>query len=260
MTGTRPLSLEIITVVRAPSAALDMTLESVLQLNAKRLSVGWTLIYLGMDKTIVETMKTASHHLGPRFQAFEQAQTGIYAAMNEGMVRNRGEFFCFINSGDMLLTSVAEVLGKLNPNKVSFFMNAFHDEEGEVLPSPNRSNLNLPILGLMPSHQAMIFPKVFRTLFYDTRFPVSADQDLKLFLSAMGLLERESGTIASSLRPGISAQRLSPKGVRERTLESFLVFRKHFSAVWAFALAGLYGLRFTARLSLETKGLPGRGS
>lgn len=239
--------------MKAPSAALNLTLDSVLQLSARGLRIGWTLIYLGMEKNLVKTIKTASHHLGPRFQAFEQEETGIYAAMNQGMARSRGEFFCFINAGDMLLPTVDEALPTLNPKKVSYFMNVFHDDQKEEIPSPRRSNLNLPILGLMPSHQAMIFPKVFQTLFYDTKFPVSADQDLKLFLSDMRLLLQGRGVVASSLTPGISAQRLSPKGVRERTLESFLVFKKHFSTVWAVALAGAYGLRFTARLLLKRK-------
>ena len=104
------------------------------------------------------------------------------------------------------------------------------------------------LLGRLPNHQAMLFPRSFAEASYDESLRISADLDLKLRLHAQGSLVRQPTAVVSSMVAGISAAPLSPCEAFARASEVGRVFDRHFTWIHSKLLTVLYALNFAVRI------------
>lgn len=90
--------LSIITVTYRDPVGLRKTLESLAPLGNSTLA--WEHVIV--DSSPDENAETLRRFAAPSRTLVEQPARGIYAAMNEGFARSRGEILWFLNSGDTL--------------------------------------------------------------------------------------------------------------------------------------------------------------
>ena len=236
------------TIVKGQSPELEMTSSSILSFSSLRADVGWLLVVANLDDSTSRIIAEAEKKMSTRLLVIEQESTGLYAAMNEALKNIRGDYFIFLNSGDVILEAAYGALQQMESDRVGCFGIRWHDANGLPIAAPRRHSANLPAFGLMPNHQGMIFPKLFSKFSYDESMTISADLDLKLFLAGQKLITFNKEVVASSLEPGLSATPLSLRGARVRFREMKRVLEKHFNPLWALLVASLYGLRFIMRI------------
>jgi hypothetical protein len=168
--------------------------------------------------------------------------------MNEGLARITSDHYIFINSGDILTEATIGLSRALSDEFITCFKTSWHDQSGTEISGPPRHRIRSVALGLMPSHQAMVFPRRFSSSLYDSTMAISADMDLKIRFALEKKLVYRSDSISSSLRAGLSASPLTLMTALARYQETRRVMGKHFNPIWASFVSYLYGIRFLLRI------------
>lgn len=241
-------SLTVITVVRNPGTEFLITFDSVLALmEIPNLEIKW-LIMDGSEETSVMFEKAIAK-LKPITNAdvISIRDKGIYDAINQSMRFIDSKHFMFIHSGDKVLPTISSVLEDLSEDSVDCFQSQWHGIQSESLDSRDPIRFS-PFFGVMPNHQAMIFPRIFAKLEYASEFPIAADLDLKLTLQAQGLLLFRDTHIVSSLDGGLSSSALTLSSVAPRTKEIWQIFRKHFGVLHSFVATAPHAVNFLLRV------------
>jgi hypothetical protein len=240
-------SLTVITVVRNPGQELILTLNSLQELPEFRSGlIQWKL--LDGSNTFnapIEIVRNAILLL-PNAEVIQISDSGIYDALNQSFRYIETNHFMFLHSGDVLLKSLMDKLPHLSETFVDCFKSRWHEVTGESVPSRDSVHTH-PFFGVMPNHQAMIFPRQYTGEYYDLKFPIAADQDLKLRLFKQGLLRLHPEFVVSSLDGGISARKLNRHDVFERTFETWHVLRKHFGVLHCLIAATLHFANYVKR-------------
>lgn len=221
-------SLTIITVVKNPGHELTLTLNSLKNLSDFHSgSIYWKL-FDGSDgvNPSIEIVRDAIHRF-PNAEIIPIKDGGIYDALNQSLQFIKTKHFMFLHSGDIALKTLMDATSKLSETHVDCFNSRWHRESGELVASRDSDRIH-PFFGVMPNHQAMIFPYRFKSEYYDLSLPIAADQDLKLRLFKQGFLRLHSEFVVSSLDGGISARKLNWPEVIGRTCETWRVLHKHF--------------------------------
>lgn len=118
------------------------------------------------------------------FKHIVENDDGIYAAMNQASESCEGEYFLFLNAGDILYDSMTlnNVIRKMEDREVDVFYgdSLMKSEEGECLFRADMSLINRR----MPfCHQACFIKRtLFEKIKYDVRYQICADYDLILKL------------------------------------------------------------------------------
>lgn len=119
----------------------------------------------------------------PSFFFLSEPDSGIYDAMNKGIVRARGRYTIFMNAGDRFATP--QVLAGLesalraHPQAPDFlYGDALEDDRGAATLKPARSH-ETRARGMFTHHQAMLYrTEILKTLRYDPHYDIAADYDL----------------------------------------------------------------------------------
>ena len=111
----------------------------------------------------------------------EEADNGIYDALNRGTSRVTSRYFMLIHSGDEFvgnLDDIGEIISDMNSNGVDLSLNAciIETETGSRMMSPRLWHPWMLRVGVQPPHT----PTIYRTetlarLAYDQSIPISAD-------------------------------------------------------------------------------------
>lgn len=119
-----------------------------------------------------------------------EIDTGIYNAMNKGILSSSGEYIAFLNSGDTLASHdiIADIQTKLreNPEKVGFFGDVVFKKfpENKIVRYWKAGEMSLPkiLFGWMPPHPMCVIKrsKIQAVGGFDENFKISADYDLML--------------------------------------------------------------------------------
>lgn len=236
-------SLGIVTAVTAPSTGFGMTRQSVKQLHELGLSITWHIIVGQLDDQLRVELDIAETDVGSILQIQSDEGNGVYSATNQGLSQVKNEYFVILHSGDILYPSLLEQLPKLDDEFVHSFSTDWHTVTGAKVTRKAGNSIH-PWLARMPHHQTMIFPRRFANRQYHLRFPISADQDLKLEIWRSRRLVVHQETIGSSLVGGLTTRRLRPREISARYIETRNVLLLHFPRAWAEIVAVGYGLRY----------------
>ena len=160
------LSIDIVTITKDDIQNLEMTFKSLLKLkNESSISLNWIVVDSGQllrDSDLYKSIMTQK--IFPVNYLY-QKDLGIYQAMNLG-VSNVESKYIILNSGDVVRANLPGLLASLPSDKVSCFQSEWHNEQMQTL--DYRTNYRVyTLLGRMPNHQAMVFPKTFKEYKYN---------------------------------------------------------------------------------------------
>jgi glycosyltransferase involved in cell wall biosynthesis len=237
--GSFKASLDLITVVSSPSIGFELTRNSIEALMEGSNTINWYVVIGEWDDNLRMQIEKVQAKNREFVHVVAEEAPGIYTATNQGLRLIQGDYFAVIHSGDVLYTNILDLLGKLSNDKVHCFETHWHNKNGLPLKVTRRLPLGR-YAGRMPHHQTMIFPQSFSTMEYDTRFPIAADQHLKLRLWKSEELAIYPDVIGSSLIGGVTTRKLKPSQVLVRYRETRNIMLDSFPRVWAESLSLTY--------------------
>ncbi|EKY3903193.1 TPA: glycosyltransferase [Enterobacter hormaechei] len=120
----------------------------------------------------------------------QEKDSGIYDAMNKGILAATGKYCYFIGAGDTLIdNSIARILPELDKFNGLIYGNVIRTKSGQVY--DGKFNF-LKLLRRNICHQAIFYPaKVLKKHKYDLKYRVLADYHLNLILFAEKNLPRK---------------------------------------------------------------------
>ncbi len=199
--------VSVITIVKDHAAGLEATHRSLLEQSFK----DWEMvIVVGLSSDATLTVAQDLQRIESRILLIEQAGSGIYEAMNEGLATAAGEFTWFMNAGDKFssTSTLANAVGHISQNNVGAVIGGYRIE------GSSRNNIYsyspCDITGLSFAfnrrggcHQAMIFrTNIIKDLgAFNTLYSLAADFDLVLRVIQNSNAGRVS-EIYASIEPG----------------------------------------------------------
>lgn len=177
--------------------------------------------------------------------------TGIYNGMNllidRGLASSLGGYWCFLNSGDELIT-LPDI--RAFSKDVVIYSDVFFGFKKIV-----RSRI-LPYFLKMPHHQSMFIPSDFfhkNSYRYPEYFPIAADLHLKIKLWSTGYkYVKNPAPVARADDSGVSAK-FSFDLVRVRSREMGDIAREFFSPAHSVCLHALYFVWYAVRVFFQRK-------
>lgn len=109
--------ISIITVVFNASLVLEETVLSVLK--QKDDAVEYIIIDGGSTDGTIDVIKKYQDRIS---DWVSEPDTGIYDAMNKGILRANGKYICFINTGDLLFELPTVVVSNSTADLISFLL------------------------------------------------------------------------------------------------------------------------------------------
>ncbi len=168
--------LSIVTINLNNAVGLKKTVDSVAGQN--RTDIEYIVIDGGSSDSSVDILRQGDATID---SWVSERDPGIYAAMNKGIALARGEFICFMNSGDAFFPSVLERLFDRYDEWKGYdvvygdIMNATRAQL-ERAEDPGRIFRDMPF-----RHQAVIVRAELQKRFpFDTSYRVAADYDFML--------------------------------------------------------------------------------
>ena len=165
----------------------------------------WEVIIMDGGSTD-DTIEIVENFKEPRFIVYKEKDSGIYDAMNHGIVRSQGEWLYFIGCDDYLLEpdSLANALAEpLNADMI------YCEVESDYLNEKYLGEWNYENLGYNRSHQGIFYRRhVFDIIgLYPTQYRVCADHyvNLAVFLNANLVTSYRPINVAYHTHGGFSA-------------------------------------------------------
>lgn len=117
-----------------------------------------------------------------------EPDSGVYPAMNEGLVHARGDWVYFLGADDRLVsdTAVSEMLSRIQETEASVVVSEAHYEDGRVYALSGRPN---PVVRNFVHHQGAFYRRALFTEHggFDDTLKVMADYDFNLRLWKRGV-------------------------------------------------------------------------
>lgn len=127
----------------------------------------------------------------PRLRLVRTADRGVYDAMNQGVALARGDYLLFINAGDALHgdSTLAALAKHMARTPADLYYGQSYNAKLGVFHNTPRKLTPFFCYRSMLCHQSMIFSRrCFQERAYDTRYDISADHELLIWLvTASGL-------------------------------------------------------------------------
>jgi putative colanic acid biosynthesis glycosyltransferase len=211
---TDPL-FSVVTITRNNLAGLKRTAESVLHQTFKNYE--WIVVDGLSDDGTEEFLSSLSA------QFIREKDSGIYDAMNKGIVAAQGEWTTFLNAGDSFadMDILNTLSGALEKNCPDFL---YGDAlEGYSFYKKARSHKTISY-GMFTHHQAMLYrTALLKNFHYDLCYKIAADYDLTLrFLREVKTIHYIPAAICIFESGGISQQKQ-----RQGRIEQFLSRKKN---------------------------------
>ncbi len=178
--------ISIVTVVYNSEKYIEATIQSVI--NQQYPNLDFVIIDGGSTDRTIDIINSYSNH---NFTIISEEDDGIYNAMNKGKDLCKGDWICFLNSGDLffndkVLLDTFNIVRKINTDFVygdtTYYSlkQKFEYQEGRMV-SQDDFRFGFPIC-----HQSMFFSRnlINEMNWYDESFKVVADWDLvtRIFL------------------------------------------------------------------------------
>ena len=165
-----------------------------------------------------------------------EKDSGIYDAMNKGIINSRGEWVLFINSDDFIYEGILSEIfeNEQNLGKFDLFYGSMIYNGGSYKIKINRRNLHNLNSPLSYSHPATFFKKNFIEKFngYNAGFRVVGDYDLLVRIAKSGYKSLFIDKAISVMSSGGVSDRIRsiPCIIRER----FIIDKSNFNCVTAY--------------------------
>lgn len=210
--------ISIITVVFNSAGFIEKTIQEVI--NQSYPNIEYIIIDGGSTDGTIEVLRKYSNYI---FYWVSESDTGLYDAMNKGMVNATGDYLWFINSGDLPfdLTILDNVFrAKKQFADIYYGETEIIDPNGETIgmrrhKAPEKLNWKSLLKGMKVSHQSIIVKKEIATP-YNLEYKLSADFDwlIKVLKKAKSI--ENTGLILSKFMDGgLTKKNLIP-GLKER--------------------------------------------
>jgi putative colanic acid biosynthesis glycosyltransferase len=233
--------LSIITVNLNNKEGLKKTLDSV----ACQSSEGFEQIVIdgGSEDGSTELLqKTDKNYLS----YYSERDNGIYDAMNKGIIRAKGEWIYFLNSGDYFANNqvLADILSIKNISKkdVIYGHTIIKDEKSEQLSKV--SELCTFFYKLPFSHQAVFVKRKLMLKWpFDTTYKISSDYDFFCRLYSSGNKFHNSGKVIAVRSEG----GISSTNTEEMYSEYDIISRKWFKGFKRMLMKAEYRIHVAGR-------------
>lgn len=167
------MRFSVIVVCLNPGEKLNKTLESILNQEYEDYEI---LIKDGMSKDgSIEAVCDNSHIIIER-----QKDSSIYDAMNQATQKANGDYYIFMNCGDLfahskVLSDISDAIDKTGADILYGDMK--REGHDEIIPSPGTIT-DFVCYRNIPCHQVCFYNKrLFEKRGYDTKYPVRADYE-----------------------------------------------------------------------------------
>lgn len=236
--------ISIITVVFNSEKFIEATIKSILSQTLK--NVEYIIIDGNSKDKTVDIIKAYEDQIS---LWISEPDKGLYDAMNKGILRAKGEYILFINSGDKLFNNtILEDIFNLPEADVYYgdtlIINTEDKELGvRRLRPPENLSFKSFKKGMLVCHQSFIAKKGLVSLF-DLSFKYASDYDwsIKILRKSDKIINTHL-TISRFLEGG-QTSRTVYKGLMER----FVIMKKHYGLLSAIMLNLLLIPRFLGYL------------
>lgn len=227
MSKERPI-LSVITVVYNNVSCIERTIQSVINQTYNEIE------YIIIDGGSTDgTLDIIRKHLGSIAKLVSERDSGIYDAMNKGLLLATGDYVLFMNSGDEIYASdtVEKVFATVANADIYYGETEMFDKNWNSLgrrrhKAPQKLSLGSFRYGMSVSHQA-IYVKRSLARPYNITYKLSADIDW--ILNALQHAREIVNTrmyVAKYLVGG-----MSKKKHKESLIERFKIFSEHYGLV-----------------------------
>jgi len=210
--------ISIITVVFNSARFVEKTIQGII--NQSYPNIEYIIIDGASTDGTIEILRKYNEYI---YYWISEKDKGLYDAMNKGMENASGDYFWFINSGD--LPYDLSVLDNIFRNKTQFADIYYGETEiidpnGQIIgmrrhKAPVKLNWKSLLQGMKVSHQSIIVKKEI-TVAYNLEYKFSADFDwvIKVLKKAKSI--ENTGLILSKFMDGgLTKKNLMP-GLKER--------------------------------------------
>jgi len=224
------LKLSIITINFNDSEGLKKTMNSVLHQSNSDFE------YIVIDGgSIDDSVEVIQSYKNDRLQWISETDSGIYNAMNKGIIRATGEYLLFLNSGDFLIsnTILEAVIPKLDSNCSFNSCNLLLDEdEKRVKEHPEQISFSYIVSSTVSHPSTFIKSEMFvKYGMYNENNKVISDWEF--FFKTLGLNGESFHKINETLTVfdmhGISSNSDNSKLI---TAEKEAVYKKYLAAIY----------------------------
>lgn len=209
--------LSIITVNLNNAKGLCKTVESVV--NQTFTDYEYIIIDGGSADGSVEVIKEYANKIT---YWVSEPDKGIYSAMNKGILRSKGEYIQFLNSGDLLVneTILSKVFEVPRIGDIIYgHINIVTESESKVYRSPGENQFSLSFFfeNTLSHPSTFIARKLFNSGLFDESFVISADKKflLEKIIAQNCVLERLDEIIVNYNTEGLSNKPENQAKVKE---------------------------------------------
>ena len=226
MKNNQPL-ISIVTVVYNGEKLLEKTIRSIINQTYK--NIEYIIIDGNSTDGTVDIIKKYEESIDIWVS---EKDKGLYDAMNKGAKLATGDFINFMNADDIIYSTNAVELIVEHMSGMDYTYYSRASIMGATVswfyPATEVNNYVKWLKFNLPNHQTMFFHKKFyKSIFYDLRLSITADDDYKLFALARGNLEFIDIIFVEFKRGGVSSNHKSYKLFLERIKESYIRNFKH---------------------------------
>ena len=238
---TGPL-ISLITVVYNGEEHIGRTIESVIEQTYKEIE------YIIIDgKSTDKTLDIIAGYKGVDL-LLSEPDSGLYDAMNKGLLAATGDYVWFLNSGDQIFSpdTVELMVAGLEglPDIIYGGTMIIDENQNEIgdrrLKPPDRLNWKSFQQGMVVCHQSIIVKKEMAPL-YDLNYRLSSDFDWAIRVAKNASRTHNTGLILSRfLEGGLTDQNIKA-GLKER----FKIMRRFYGLIPTILRHFVFGLRLT---------------
>ncbi|MGE0089283.1 MAG: glycosyltransferase family 2 protein [Bacteroidales bacterium] len=224
--------ISIITVVFNSEKFIEATIKSILNQTFK--NVEYIIIDGNSKDKTVDIIKAYEDKIS---NWISEPDKGLYDAMNKGVLRAKGEYILFINSGDKLFndTTLEDIFNLPEADVYYGDTLIINTEDKELgvrrLRPPEKLNFKSFRKGMLVCHQSFIAKKSLVPSF-DLKYKYASDYDWTIeILRKSDTIINTHLTISRFLEGGQTSKKVY-KGLAER----FLIMKKHYGLFSAIML------------------------
>lgn len=174
------------------------------------------------------------------------ADTGIYDAMTKASLISSGDLVCYMNSGDVFIPKeflkMIDYYSIFIPKSEKNLVYGKTKWDGKIISLSRYLNGIYPMLGILPSHQAMLFPRGLQVQYkFDPFLKYYADMDWKIRLLRNGIsFYRYDNPVCVGEIGGVSQSISNIRDLFYKTTEVKRIMEKNYNIMWGW----IYSLLF----------------
>jgi len=227
MQDKNKLLISIVTVVYNGEEFLEKTIQSVI--NQTYENIEYIIVDGGSSDGTVDIIKKYEDDID---YWVSEKDEGIYDAMNKGAKLATGDFINFMNADDIIYShdAVELIVDNIHDMDSTYYSRAriVSDTFTWIYPAIDVQNYSKWLNLNLPNHQTIFFSKRFyKSILYDLRLSLTADDDYKLFALESGKVMFIDVVFVEFKRGGVSSNHKSYKLFFQRIKESYIRNFKH---------------------------------